>query len=57
MDIERCALGAIFKALVNYAMIGDRDKYFIKAFLAWGRLNLDPKKYNVDGDPNWKPST
>jgi len=57
MDVEECALGAILKAVANYVMIAGRDKDFIKAFLAWVRLNLDPKKYNINCDPNWKPST
>lgn len=57
MDVEECALGAILKAVANYVMIAGRDKDFIKAFLAWVRLNLDPKKYNINSDPNWKPTT
>ena len=57
MDVDECALGAILKAVANYVIIGGRDKDFIKAFLAWVRLNLDPKKYNIHCDPNWKPST
>lgn len=56
MDLEECALGAILKAVANYVLIADRNKHFIKAFLAWVRLNLDPKKYNIHCDPNWKPS-
>jgi len=57
MDVDECALGAILKALANYVMIAGREKDFIKAFLAWVRLNLDPAKYNIHCDPNWKPST
>lgn len=57
MDVEECALGAILKAVANYVMIAGRDKNFIKAFLAWVRMNLDPKKYNINCDPNWKPTT
>ena len=30
---------------------------FVQAFLAWVKLNLDPKKYNINGDPEWEPST
>ncbi len=56
MDVDRCALGAILKALANYITIAGREKDFVKAFLAWIRLNLDPKKYNIHCDPNWKPS-
>jgi hypothetical protein len=57
MDVNECALGAILKALANYVMIGGREKDFVKAFFAWVRLNLDPKKYNIHCDPNWKPNT
>lgn len=57
MDIEECALGAILKALVNYIIIAGRNKDFVKAFLAWVQLNLDPKKYNIYCDPNWKSTT
>ena len=57
MDVEECALGAILKAVANYVMIAGRDKNFIKAFFAWVRLNLDPKKYNINCDPDWKPTT
>ena len=57
MDVDGCALGAILKALANYVAIAGRDKDFVKAFLAWVQLNLDPKKYNIYCDPNWKPST
>jgi len=57
MDVNECALATIMKALVNYVTIAGRDKDFVKAFLAWVRLNLDPKKYNIDGHQNWKRGT
>ena len=57
MDVDECALGAILKALANYVMIAGREKDFVKAFLAWVLLNLDPTKYNIYCDPNWKPNT
>jgi hypothetical protein len=57
MDVDECAVGAILKALANYVRIAGREKDFVKAFLAWVRLNLDPTKYNIHCDPNWKPST
>ena len=57
LDVEECALCAILKAVANYVMIANRNKDFIKAFLAWVQLNLDPKKYNINCDPNWKPTT
>ncbi|MCK4789846.1 MAG: hypothetical protein KAV87_39265 [Desulfobacteraceae bacterium] len=57
MDVDECALGAVLKAVANYVMIAGRDKDFIKAFFAWVQLNLDPKKYNIYYDPDWRPST
>lgn len=57
IDLDECALGAILKALANYVIIAGRDKDFVKAFLAWVQLNLDPKKYNIYCDANWKPTT
>lgn len=55
MDPEACALAAILKALVNYVILAGHQKDIVLAFKAWVRLNLDPKKYNVHGDPDWKP--
>ncbi|MGE3480458.1 MAG: hypothetical protein AB7K73_03490 [Gammaproteobacteria bacterium] len=55
-DPEECALGAILKAIANYATLGGRNRDFVLAFMAWVKLNLDPEKYNVDCDPNWAPS-
>lgn len=57
IDVEECALGAILKALANYVILAGRNKDFVQAFLAWVQLNLDPKKYNIYCDPNWKPIT
>jgi len=57
IDVEECALGAILKALANYVILSGRDKDFVQAFMAWVQLNLDPKKYNIYCDPNWKPIT
>lgn len=55
MDPEECALGAILKALANYVILAGHQKDIVMAFKAWVRLNLDPNKYNVHCDPNWKP--
>lgn len=57
MEPEECALGAILKALVNYIILEGHQKDFVQAFKLWVRLNLDPKKYNVNCDPNWKSDT
>jgi hypothetical protein len=56
MDIDSCALTAILKALANFVELRGKDVHFVKAFLAWVKLNLDPNVYNVDCDPNWTPS-
>jgi hypothetical protein len=56
LDPEECAIGAILKALPNYIMLTEQRKNFVKLFLLWVKLNLDPKIYNVDCDPNWVPS-
>ena len=57
LNIEECALGSILKALVNLIKLKGKDIDFVQAFLAWSTLNLDPKKYNIYGDPNWEEST
>lgn len=53
-DLEAAALGAILKALANYVSIEGYRKDLYYAFRVWMKKNLDPKKYNVDGDPNWR---
>lgn len=55
IELEECALAAILKALANYINLAGREADFVQAFLFWVKLNLDPKKYNVDCDPNWMP--
>jgi hypothetical protein len=57
MDIEQCALAAILKAIANFVILCGHDVDFVLAFLTWVKLNLDPKIYNVNCDPDWKPST
>jgi hypothetical protein len=57
MDIDQCALGAILKAVANVVTLRGRKVDFVEAFLLWVKLNLDPKIYNVDCDPDWKRST
>ncbi len=56
MDPEECALGAILKAFVNYIALEGHQKDIVLGFKAWLRVNLDPKKYNIHGDPDWKAS-
>ncbi|WP_455926925.1 hypothetical protein [Pseudomonas capeferrum] len=53
LDPEECALAAILKALANYVTLAGQQEDFVKGFFFWMKLNLDPKKYNVDRDPNW----
>jgi len=55
LDPEECALAAVLKALANYVTLAGRRDNFVQAFFAWMRLNLDPKKYNIDCDPQWVP--
>jgi hypothetical protein len=57
LDLEQCAVAAILKAIANYVKLCGHDVDFVQAFLAWVKLNLDPTIYNVDCDPDWKPST
>lgn len=53
LDPDECAIGAILKALANYVVLAGQKDRFVQAFLSWVKLNLDPRKYNVDCDPNW----
>lgn len=55
MDPEECALAAILKALANFVSLAGKQHNFVQAFMAWIRLNLDPIKYNIYGDPHWGP--
>lgn len=57
IDLEECTLAAILKALANYVTLAGRKDAFVQAFFVWVKLNLDPKKYNVDCNPNWMPSS
>ncbi|QQG36638.1 MAG: hypothetical protein HYS17_02360 [Micavibrio aeruginosavorus] len=54
MNLREAAIGAILKALPNYNMLRGKDNDFIKSFLMWIRVNLDPEVYNVNCDPNWQ---
>jgi hypothetical protein len=55
IDIDECAVAAIFKALANYNMLDGKDDKLILALRYWAKTNLDPKKYNLS-DPNMKKS-
>lgn len=52
-DLEQCALAAILKAMANYVALSGKKEDWVQAFFLWIKQNLDPKKYNVDCDPNW----
>jgi hypothetical protein len=52
-DLEECALAAILKAMANYVALSGTKEDWVQAFFFWIKQNLDPKKYNVDRDPNW----
>lgn len=56
LEPEECAIGAILKAVANYVTYTEQRKGFVEVFLLWVKMNLDPKIYNVDCDPNWTPS-
>lgn len=48
MDLDECALAAILKAVANYIDLAGREADFIKAFLYWVKLNVDPEKFQND---------
>lgn len=54
MNLREAAVGAILKALPNYNILRGKDADFIKSFLYWIKMHLDPEIYNVDCDPNWE---
>lgn len=56
MDVDQCALAAILTAVSDLVTLRGRSVGFVEAFLLWVKLNLDPKIYNVNCDPDWKPS-
>jgi hypothetical protein len=57
IDVDGCAIATILKAFANFVKLDGRDVPFIKDFLQWVKENLDPTKYNINCDPNWKPMT
>lgn len=48
MELDEYALAAILKAVVNYVDLAGKEEEFIKAFLYWVRLNVDPKMFQND---------
>jgi hypothetical protein len=48
MDLDECALATISKAVTNYIDLAGREASFIKAFLYWMKLNVDPKRLQID---------
>lgn len=57
LDVDECALAAILKALANYVELPEHQHDLVQVFRLWAKQNLDPKKYNVDCDPDWAPPT
>ena len=55
LDVDECALAAILKALANYVDLPEHQRDLVLAFKLWVKQNLDPKKYNINFDPNWPP--
>jgi hypothetical protein len=37
--------------------LAGRDEDWVMAFFLWVKENIDPNKYNVSCDPNWKSPT
>lgn len=54
MNQRESAIGAILKALPNYMMLRGKEVDFMKSFLMWIRVNLDPEVYNINCDPKWE---
>ena len=52
IDVNECAIATILKALANYNMLDGKNDSLIIAFRYWVRVNLDPKKYNLDLAPS-----
>ncbi len=48
MDLDECALASILKAVANYIDLVGREANFIRAFLYWVKLNVDPKRFQND---------
>lgn len=51
LDVDECSVASILKALANYNMLDGKNDKLIMAFRYWVKVNLDPKKYNLDSDP------
>ncbi len=54
MNQREAAIGAILKALPNYTMLRGKEVDFMKSFLMWIRVNLDPEVDNINCDPKWE---
>jgi hypothetical protein len=54
LDPYECALGAILKACANLKTLVGPDDLVI-GFVEWVKINVDPRKFNISGDPDWKP--
>ncbi len=44
LDLERCAVDAVIKAIMDYTTLFGQEDYFIKNFLAWSWKNEDSSK-------------
>ncbi len=56
-DLEACAFAAVLKGMANYVTLAGPDEDWVMAFFLWVKENMDPNKYNVSCDPNWKSPT
>ena len=55
LNAYECAYTTILKGLANYNAFDSKNSKVVSDFLEWGQKNLDPDKYNIYCDPNWKP--
>jgi hypothetical protein len=56
MDLEQCAIASVLVAIANFVSLNGRGAVFIETFLAWVKANLDPAIWNINCEPNWKPT-
>lgn len=56
-NVDEAALAGILKAVVNYIRVEGHQKDLVQAFMLWAKDNLDPKRYNINLDPNWIPGS
>jgi hypothetical protein len=48
VDLYKCALAAMLKAIANYKILEGKNDNLIQAFSYWVKMNVDLKKHNVE---------